>query len=88
MIDKIKDIVKNINEAETIFKSTASWEIKYDAIFAMKIHHLIRESGFTFDWYDPDASYEEDVTCYFRALEQFKDNLGDLVVEECSHHDY
>ena len=88
MIDKIKEIVAKIKEVETIFNSTASWEIKYDAIFAMKVHHLIREYGFTFDWYDPDTSYEEDVTSYFRSLEQFKDNLGDLVVEEYSHNGY
>lgn len=81
MIDKIKDIVAKIKEAEMIFNSTASWEIKYDAIFAMKIHQLIREHGFTFEWYDPDTSHEEDVTNYFRALDEFKADLGNLVDE-------
>jgi maltooligosyltrehalose synthase len=82
MIDKIKEIVSQIKEADQIFNSTASWEIKYDAIFAMEIHHLIREAGFTFEWYDPDSSYEDDVRCYFSALEKFKDDLGDLVEKD------
>lgn len=82
MIDKIKELSKLIDEAEIVFNSTADWSIKYDAIFAMNIWKQIREAGFDFEWYDPDTSYEEDVTYYFRALKEFQDNLGNLVEVE------
>jgi hypothetical protein len=79
MIDKIKQVSKLIDEAEVIFNSTATWEVKYSLIFAMEIWKQINEAGYDFDWYDPDTSYEEDVTYYFHALKDFQNNLGDLV---------
>lgn len=82
MIDKIQQIVKMIEEAEVIFHSTASWEVKYDSIFAMKISKSIQEVGLRFDYYDPDTSYEEDIRAYWDALNQFKTDLGNLVDHE------
>jgi len=79
MIETMKELSRLIDEASEIFHSEADWEVKYDAIFAMNIWQKIREAGFGFDWYDPDTSYEEDVTAYFRALEGFQTRMGDLV---------
>lgn len=73
-----KDILTLIDKAEKIFESTATWEMKYDLIFGMRIAQKIRESDLSFDWYDPDTSYEEDVRYYMRALREFREGFGDL----------
>ena len=60
-----------INQAISIFQSDLDWEIKYDKIFSMGIWQLIRQSGYSFEWDDPDTTYEEDLTAYVIALEEF-----------------
>ena len=57
------------------FTSDVDWKIKYDTIFTMGIGSKIIEAGFDFNWYDPDTSYEEDVTYYFRALQDFQKGM-------------
>ncbi len=69
----IQKLIELIDEASKIFHSDTDWEVKYDAIFGMKIGQKIIAAGFSFDWYDPDTTYQEDVTAYFRALEEWKD---------------
>ena len=57
-------------------------EEKYNIVFNThkhKIAPLIEETGLKFDWYDPDATYIEDVMYYMRALNDFKEKL--LILE-------
>lgn len=42
--------------AESIVRSDISWDMKYDMIFSSEI-----SQKFTFEWYDPDCDYEDDV---------------------------
>lgn len=78
-MDKLKEIVDLIEQANKIYNSTADWEIKYDLIFDLGIWQKIREAGFSFDYYDPDTSYEEDVQAYLSALNEFKEKLGNVL---------
>jgi hypothetical protein len=80
MLEDLKQIFELINKAEMIYNSTADWEIKYDLIFSedTKIWKKIRDAGFSFDWYDPDTTYEEDVTAYIYALRKFRESFGDF----------
>jgi hypothetical protein len=54
-------------------ESDASWEVKYQLIFSpeisRKVHRLI-----SLDYYNPDTSYQEDVTAWWDA---FCDALGE-----------
>jgi hypothetical protein len=45
--------------AKEIFDSDIPWSAKFHQIFALDHPH--------FDWYDPDTTYEDDVTAFFNA---------------------
>jgi hypothetical protein len=85
-LDKLREIVARINEAERIDRSSASAEIKYDTIFGLGIWQDIEAGGYHFEWYNPDTSYEEDAARYLDALRKFKQSLGNLL-EEPAHED-
>jgi hypothetical protein len=69
--DDINDYINIYEEAVHIYTSDVEWEEKYDKIFSdeisKKVYHL-------FDWYDPDTSYEEDVTAFMIAFKNYIDN--------------
>ena len=53
-------------EAKEIFESSISWKAKYDLIFSDRISKKV-----SFDWYDPDTSYEEDVTYFMKGFDSY-----------------
>lgn len=69
--DKQK-LLKQIRKVQRTFEDDAlDWESKYDIIFhwhSYKISILLKNLGISLDWYDPDTTYEEDVTAYVKAL--------------------
>ncbi len=66
---KLKKIIALIGTAERIFNSsTSDWEAKYDLIFGLDIWQKIRKAGYSFEWSDPDTTYQEDITAYVEAL--------------------
>lgn len=74
--DQIRDLIKR---AEAIYNSDADWKIKYELIFNLNIWQKIRwELGVNFEWYDPDTTYQEDITAYFYALMEFREKLANL----------
>ena len=75
---KIQKIFDAIEQAEAIVDSNASWETKFNIVFAMGIHRDIREIEPDFDWYDPDTSYQEDVSSYVLALREWRRDMGKL----------
>lgn len=60
------------NEAIQIFESDLPWDTKYDLIFSEHISRKVYDM-IHLDYYDPDTSYEEDVTAFIQA---FKDKMG------------
>lgn len=69
---QLKKLFDLIDKADSIYESDREWEDKYDQIFDMRIGSQISQLGYRFDWYDPDSSYEEDVTYYMNALRDWK----------------
>lgn len=65
------NVVLIYHKAKEIFESTKTWDEKYDLIFSdnisKKVYHL-------FDWYDPDTTYEEDVTAFMNHFERYINN--------------
>jgi hypothetical protein len=53
-------------DAKEIFESSISWEAKYDLIFSDNISQKV-----SFRWYDPDTSYEEDVTYFMEEFDTY-----------------
>lgn len=65
----IKLLIEIHNQANKIFNSDLSWEQKYDFIFSENISKVVfRELGLSY--YDPDTSYEEDVTAFMTAFNE------------------
>ena len=78
--ERIQKFVALAKDATRIANSAATWEEKYDIVFS---EHLSREANslFSFDYYDPDTSYEEDVMAYVRALQEKADSLSRVLDE-------
>ncbi len=73
-----RSLVDYINRCEDLIESKSTWEFKYDRvfnIFSEQIRPLIKELGVSFDYYDPDTSYQEDVMALIQALRELKTNL-------------
>jgi hypothetical protein len=54
------------------------WEYKYDMIFQIGKDHIYSELdslGIALDYYDPDTSYEEDVTAFVTELHCIREKL-------------
>ena len=63
-------------EACQVYKSDASWGLKYDIIFPI----VSRARGlFDFEWWDPDTSYQEDVQAVMRAFREKADDVRKLI---------
>ena len=63
-ITLLRELHKTVNK---IYDSEADWETKYDLIFSESISKTIfREIHL--HYYDPDTSYEEDVTAFVNAF--------------------
>ena len=79
-MEEIDKLLNLIQRAERTYESDLDWEDKYDVIFSkscsQEINLLRKQVGLSFDYYDPDTSYEEDVSAYVRALrDQLKPKL-------------
>jgi hypothetical protein len=70
----IPELEELYNEAVRVFSAPISWEMKYDFIFPGICTRLLTLYP-SFTWYDPDTSYEEDVSAFMRA---FRGLIGEL----------
>ena len=69
MIQKVFDDITEVYESED------PWEVKYCQIFEGKLCRRFRELAPGFSYYDPDASYEDDVCAFYWAAEEYMNNL-------------
>jgi hypothetical protein len=68
-------LLKTIHEnANRIFNSEASWETKYELIFSDAISEKVFRE-LRLDYYDPDTTYEEDVTAFMNAFNQKMEDI-------------
>lgn len=68
------ELVKINNKVQRLVnEEDVDWELKYDSIFSpnvsRKVFALMKELNVSFDYYDPDTSYEEDVKAFSDALD-------------------
>ena len=67
-----KSLAKTIiDEAEKIINSEKPWDEKYNLIFSEEISKRFLAACPSFDHYDPDCSYEDDVWAWFCAAKDF-----------------
>ena len=69
MREKIDTYLALVADATAILNSEASWEMKFNLIFSDELSSRAN-ALFKLDYYDPDTSYEEDLTAWVRAAEE------------------
>lgn len=79
MLHKYKEFVRLTEKAERLQKSGAASEVIYDEIFSDDISGAVKQLGLSFEYYDPDTSYEEDVQAYVRAMRERADEYEKLI---------
>lgn len=52
-----------------------AWADAYCAIFGGDYCRIVRECVLNFNWYDSDASYQDDVCAFVHALEELMSNI-------------
>jgi hypothetical protein len=66
---KQHEIFEIYSKALTIYNDEfLDWEQKFNLIFSFDISQKIYNSEYRFDYYDPDTTYEEDVTAFMNAF--------------------
>lgn len=74
-MSKYQELI-NLNEKvqKLVNQDDVDWELKFDLVFSpdvsRRIFQIFDELNVSFDYYDPDTSYEEDVLALSTALEQ------------------
>lgn len=66
ILTELRDLHTQVNE---VFNSGLDWEMKYDLIFSERVSRRIFNL-ITLDYYDPDTSYQEDVTAFVNAFNE------------------
>jgi len=79
-IESIKEFIATTKKSSHIANSDISWELKHSLIFSNDISEKIHKLGVDFDYYDPDASYQEDTEAFIYAIQLKSDDLK-LAVE-------
>jgi hypothetical protein len=69
MRERLDTYLAIVADATAILESEATWEMKYNLIFSDEVSTRAN-ALFTLDYYDPDTTYEEDVTAWVRAAEE------------------
>lgn len=81
MISDIDKLIELVQDIQTVFNSSCSWETKYDIIFgqAKNVRHIMSDLGMHLEYADPDTTYEADVTAYVKALLEKVEGLDDVL---------
>ena len=82
---RIQDLINHTNYLSSIVQvaqledNYACWEVAYNLVFSddgsKRIRQMLNELNLSFDYYDPDTSYKEDVLAYTNALSEFTTTL-------------
>ncbi len=67
-----QELLEIVKQANRIWKHEIySDRLKYDLIFSNEISVWVQKTFRSFEWCDPDTSYEEDVDAFMHALNDF-----------------
>lgn len=67
----MNELEETFNYIQRIYNSDLSWEAKFDLIFSSEGSQKFCKLARHFDWYDPDTTYEEDVSAFFYAAKSY-----------------
>lgn len=70
-LNSLKDIAI---ENSTFSEDAGVWADLYDIVFSENVSRKIFKR-FKFDYYDPDASYREDVCAFIDAFDEYAKNI-------------
>ena len=65
--ERARLFIKLAQRCTAIRNSTASWAVKYEAVFSLA--EEIHDTGLMPSYYDPDTSYEDDTYAFVGAIE-------------------
>jgi hypothetical protein len=75
LFEQLEAINARAQEIVGVAQKTGDWETAYDLIFSNVIINaarvLIKDLNLSFEYYDPDTSYRDDVMAYTNALDRF-----------------
>lgn len=78
-MNKYQELLIINNKIQKLIDENVSWEIKYDLVFcenvSRRVFTLLKELNVSFDYYDPDTSYEEDLMAFANALKEKLEKL-------------
>lgn len=92
--NKVQDCIKKalaqqsmddetIKNGGYVYEAEKLWDVTFHLVFNDHISHRARqlfdELNITFEWYDPDTSYQEDVMAYADALNEKVSIINTLV---------
>ena len=82
---KANEWLRNYKKLIGYYESTAlSWKEKYDLIFSPELAHLLSAHELWSDYYDPDSSYQEDVTAFVLAARDILPKIEEIIRVEGS----
>lgn len=65
------ELQETFDYIQKIYYSDLSWEAKFDLIFSPQGSQKFCKLARSFDWYDPDMDYEDDVSAFFYAAKSY-----------------
>jgi len=79
LLSLIAKAIRIVEDQDDPMMSTRSWDDVYDDIFSIhmseRIHKLLNDLSISFDYCDPDTTYEEDVRAYVDALARLAEDI-------------
>ena len=86
--DYVYEVINTFQRHSDIYLSEDDmWKIIYDIVFSKKINGRLQEI-YSFDWYDPDASYEDDVRGWLSGLNECYEREVKILLETDNRIDY
>lgn len=73
-LKEIENFEKIFKKLTNIVESDLDWDVKFDLVFSKNISQKML-SIYSFEWYDPDTSYCEDVMAFYRAAKEKNESL-------------
>ena len=68
--ESIRELARLRDRAVQLRDCGSCWATKYEAVFSKDLSRKVWELDHSFDYYDPDTSYEEDVRAFVDALQE------------------
>lgn len=75
--DALNLSISDLPSCDDYVKRGEYFEYLYEKVFSEKVSRWVRKNYPSFDYCDPDTSYEEDVMAFIRAVNEKADEMND-----------